>query len=192
MGKKLDSILEKKAFEALLNSGGVFDKSGQPLLDMSKLSNAQKSVLGDLFTENTVKKIVPDGQKLARMPAFGEQGIDDLYKVNRPDVDYVIIENKFISSTKTTGFNALDSTADGRQGSTSWILGRNRLEDAVGREQAPDIRRSVDLGRTETWVVTTRADGSTEIQVLDSLGRPKPVDTSKILLPGSNAVGAKL
>jgi filamentous hemagglutinin len=41
-------------------------------------------------------------------------------------------------------------------------------------------------GRYETWVVTTRPDGATEIQVLDALGKPKPVDTSKILLPKTN------
>ncbi|CBJ38047.1 protein of unknown function [Ralstonia solanacearum CMR15] len=191
VGKKLDSILEKKALEALLDSGGVYDKSGQPLLDMRKLSNEQKSVMGDLFTENTVKKIVPDGQKLARMPAIGEQGIDDLYKVSRPDVDYVIIENKFVSDTKKTGASVLGSTADGKQGSTSWITGSERLQNAVGEENAIAVENSIRAGRTETWVVTTRPDGSTEIQVLDSAGKPKPVDTSKILFPGRNAVGAQ-
>ncbi|XHO07535.1 hypothetical protein ACEQUB_p00782 (plasmid) [Ralstonia syzygii] len=190
VGKKLDGMLEKKALDALLNSGGVLDKAGEPLLDMSKLSNAQKGVMGDLFTENTVKQIVPDGQKLARMPGIGEQGIDDLYKVNRADVDYVIIENKFVGQDPVTGSQRLGSTNDGRQGSTSWITSSDRLERSVGEELAPSVRRSVDAGRTETWVVTTRPDGSTEIQVLDSAGKPKPVDTSKILLPRTNAARA--
>ncbi|MDB0521548.1 hemagglutinin repeat-containing protein [Ralstonia solanacearum] len=191
VGKKLDRILEKKALDALLDSGGVYDKSGQPLLDMRKLSNEQKGVMGDLFAENTVKRIVPEGEKLARMPAIGEQGIDDLYKVSRADVDYVIIENKFVSDTKKTGANVLGSTADGKQGSTSWVTGSNRLRDAVGLKNAAAVDDAIKAGRTETWVVTTRPDGSTEIQVLDSLGKPKPVDTSKILPPGRNAVGAQ-
>ncbi|MBV8158040.1 MAG: hypothetical protein JO278_10300 [Dyella sp.] len=187
VAKKLDTA----ALDALLGSGGLLDKSGQPLLDMSQLSNAQKSIMGDLFGANTVKQIVPNGQKLARIPAIGEQGIDDLYKVRRPDVDYVIIENKFVGNDTTTGAQRLGSTADGKQGSASWINGSDRLDRSVGEDVALDVRLAVNAGRTETWVVTTRVDGSTEIQVLDAAGKPKAVDTSKLLLPGRNAVGAK-
>jgi filamentous hemagglutinin len=191
VGKKLDAVLDQKASEVLLKSGGAYDKTGQPLLDLKQLTTEQKGVVGDVFGQNTVKQIVPDGQKLARIPGVGETGIDDLYKVNRPDVDYVVIEYKFVGDYKKAGSSSLGNTADGRQGADSWIMGSDRLEKSVGREIAPEIRRSVDTGRTETWVVTTRPDGSTEVQVLDTLGRPKLIDTSKILLPKTNLSEAK-
>jgi filamentous hemagglutinin len=60
----------------------------------------------------------------------------------------------------------------------------------VGEQNAPDIRRAIDAGRTETWVVRTGANGFTEIQVLDALGKPKPIDTSKILAFKTNIPGA--
>lgn len=66
-------------------------------------------------------------------------------------------------------------------GSTSWILGGDRLERAVGENQSLDIRLAVDANRTETWVVRTRPDGATEIEVLDTLGKIKAVETSKTL-----------
>jgi filamentous hemagglutinin len=46
-------------------------------------------------------------------------------------------------------------------------------------------------GRVEKWVVRTLPDGSTEIRVLDAAGKPKAIDTSKILLPGSNPFKGK-
>ena len=54
-----------------------------------------------------------------------------------------------------------------------------------------DVRRAVTAGRTETWLVRTGADGSTEMHVLDALGKPKLTDTSKILLPGTNPFGVQ-
>jgi filamentous hemagglutinin len=191
VSKKLDDVLEQIAKDALLKSGGVYDASGNPILDLAKLTNNQKGVMGDLFGQSTLKQIVPDGQKLARIPGVGETGLDDLYKVNRPGVDYVVIEYKFVGTDSKTGASVLNNTADGLQGSASWIAGSNRIEKAVGREAAPDVRRAIDAGRTETWVITTRPDGATELQVLDALGKPKPVDTSKIILPKVNLSGAQ-
>ncbi len=147
--------------------------------------------MGELLGENTVKQIIPDGQKLARMVGTGETGLDDLYKVNRTDVDYVNIEYKFLSDVKKSGSSALGNTADGLQGSQTWIAGSGRIEKAVGIESAPSVRRSVEAGRVESWVVRTYADGSTEVQVLDVLGKPKDIDTSKILSTIKNLSGAR-
>ncbi|HEF4760092.1 TPA: hypothetical protein SAN82_002525 [Pseudomonas putida] len=158
---------------------------------MKSLSNDQKRVIGEVFGETTVRQIVPDGEKLARMQGTGETGIDDLFKVNRPDVDYVVIEYKFVGDPKKGGNTRLINTSDGKQGSESWMLGAGRLEKAVGEQHASDVRRAVDAGRTETWVVRTGADGATEIQVLDALGKPKPIDTSKILSSQINLSGAQ-
>jgi filamentous hemagglutinin len=54
--------------------------------------------------------------------------IDDLYKVNRRDVDYVMFEYKFVGQDNKTGAQVLKNTGDGRQGSTSWIGGRRGLK----------------------------------------------------------------
>ncbi len=152
----------------------------------------QKSLLGELFGPKTVQAIVPDGEKLARIPGVGETGIDDLYKVNRRDVDYVMIEYKFVGPDNKTGADYLKPTKDGKQGSLSWLLGSGRIEKAVGNlRQVDDIRDAIRRNRAESWVVTTRPDGSTSLQVLDAAGKPKLIDTSKILVPGMNLVGAR-
>jgi hypothetical protein len=185
-------VLEKAAWKALIKSGGVIDPlTGKPLLDFRKLTNHQKGSIGELFGPHTVKQIIPEGEKLARIPGIGETGIDDLYKVNRPDVDYVIVEYKFVGPDGKTGASALGRTNDGRQGSETWTLGSGRLERAVGDDVAVSVDRSIRAGRTETWVVTTRRDGTTEVQVLDALGRARDIDGSTIIVEGANLTGAR-
>ena len=191
VAKKLDEVLDQKALEVLLKSGGVFNRAGTPLLDLKQLSTDQKRVMGELFGENTVKQIVPDGQKLARMQGTGTTGIDDLYKVSRPDVDYVVVEYKFVGSGTGKGSANLANTLDGKQGSEGWTLGSGRLEKAVGEMRAPEIKRAIDSNRAEIWVVTTRPDGATVVEVLDALGKPKAINTSNILKSGINLSGAK-
>jgi filamentous hemagglutinin len=191
VSQKLGIILDDMAKRTLLKSGGVFDIDGQPLLDLSQLTTLQKGSLGELLGENTVKKIIPDGEKLARAPAVGETGLDDLYKVNNPDVDYVVIEYKFVGSGTGKGSTRLGDTLDGGQASTAWILGGSRLERSVGDDVASAVKDAILSNRTETWVVTTRPDGSSVVEVLDSLGKTKPVDTSKILSRIDNISGAQ-
>jgi filamentous hemagglutinin len=182
----------KAAEEALMRSGGAFDKAGNPLLDMSALTSEQKRVIGEqLFGPNTVKQIVPDGQQLARMQGQGSNGLDELYKVSRKDVDYVNIEYKFVGQDSKTGSQVLKNTADGKQGSESWMGGSNRIRNAVGTDQAFEVAAALRAGRVESWVVTVRPDGSTFVEVLDALGKPKPIGTSKIILPNVNLSGAQ-
>jgi hypothetical protein len=193
---KAAGSLDAAATSTLIKTGGAVDASGNAILDMSKLSNNQKGVMGDLFGQSTVNQIVPDGQKIARMPGVGETGLDDLYKVNRPDVDYVNIEYKFVADPKNPskptdlGSDRLKNTNDGLQGSQSWITGSDRIDKAVGVDQAIDVYKAAQANRVESWVVTTYQDGSTAVEVLDALGKPKPLDKSKIILP-TNLSGAK-
>ena len=192
VGKKLDEILDAKALETLVKSGGVL-KDGTPLLDLKVLTTDQKRVMGELFGENTVKQIVPEGQKLASLQGVGTNGIDDLYKVSRADVDYVVIEYKFVGKDTGKGSWSLDqSPIDGPQGSKNWTLGSDRLQKAVGDENAIAVENAFKVGRAETWVVTTRPDGSTIVEVLDALGKTKVVNTSSILKSLGNLAGAKL
>lgn len=145
----------------------------------------------ELFGTKTVQAIVPCGEKLARIPGVGETGIDDLYKVNRHDVGYVMIEYKFVGPDNKTGADCLKPTNDGKQGSLSWMLGSGRIEKTVGDDAAVEIKSALNKGRTESWVVTVRPDGSTAVQVLDAAGKPKLIDTSKIILPNVNLSGTK-
>jgi filamentous hemagglutinin len=192
LGVATTSVLDAAATKALVNAGGVIDSAtGLPILDMKVLTSAQKGVMGDLFGESLVKQIVPDGKKIARTPGIGETGLDDLYQVNRPDVDYVVIEYKFVSDYAKTGAQVLKSTADGTQGSQSWITGAGRIEKAVGDIEGTAVRNAIRSGRVESWVVTVRPDGSTFVQVLDAAAKAKPIDTSKIILPSRNLSGAQ-
>jgi len=110
------------------------------------------------------------------------QGIDDLYRVTGiPGVDYVVVEYKFVGNYNRTGADQLGKTRDGRQGSDAWILGGDRLRNAVGPTEEQNIRRAIQEGRHETWVVTMRPDGSREIQILDADGRVIPPSNSRIL-----------
>lgn len=204
-GKQLDKILDEKTLQALLRSGGALDELGKPLLDMSALTTEQKRVIGEqLFGPNTVQKIVPDGQQLARMQGAGTNGIDELYKVSRPDVDYVNVEYKFVGDPKVAeidpmnpktmsdmGSDRLGKTKDGLQGSQTWIGGSNRIEKAVGVDQSRDVYNSLRAGRVESWVVTIRPDGSTAVEVLDAVGKPKPINASQIIIPNLKLSGAR-
>ncbi|WP_082629712.1 hemagglutinin repeat-containing protein [Pseudomonas paralactis] len=188
VGRRFTGILNEASEQALIKSGGIFDPDGKPMMDLGILTREQKGVMGDLFGERSVQQMVPEGQKLARVPGVGETGVDDLYKVNRPDVDFVIIEYKFVGDNKKSGSSGLGNTQDGKQGSIDWTLGGDRLVRAVGRDQSRDVRVAAETNRTETWVVRTRPDGSTEIEVLDARGKVKDMDTSKIL-PSKNLNG---
>lgn len=69
-------------------------------------------------------------------------------------------------------------------------MGSDRLSKAAGREVAADVELAIKAGRVESWVVSTRPDGSKVVEVLDSLGKPKSIDTSKIIA-GINLSGVK-
>ena len=125
--------------------------------------------------------IVPDGTKLARAAAVGQTGIDDIFKVNRPGVDYVVIEYKYGTST-------LKNTADGLQMSDTWIsgsaTGTNRILDAVGNlDTARAIDSAIRSGRVEKWLVHTDPFGNITYGMLDKSGKliANPQLTSQIL-----------
>ncbi len=169
-------------FDYLTANGGLFSLDGKPLMDFSKLSNMQKGMLGELLGGQAFMSMVPDGVKLARAAAVGQSGIDDIFKVSRPGVDYVIIEYKFGTST-------LKKTADGLQMSDTWLNGSttetNRILEAVGNNQQvfTSIRQSIDGGRVEKWLIHTDPYGNVTFGVLDKDGKliPKPQLTSQIL-----------
>ncbi len=114
------------------------------------------------------------------MQGTGSKGIDDLYRTNRPDVDFVVVEYKF-------GTSKLGHTADGIQMSDDWLVGGkvDRILDSVNGDRmlAGTITDSLKRGRVERWLVHTDPSGSVSIGLLDKNGRfiPKPELRSDIL-----------
>ncbi|HEX7634689.1 MAG TPA: hypothetical protein VF427_05335, partial [Noviherbaspirillum sp.] len=170
-----------KFTEALVGRAG-FAADGTPLMDFRNLSNAQKGVIGELLGADNVQQLIPDAQRIGRIPGIGQNGIDDLLKVSRTDVDYVIVEYKF-------GSSALGNTVDGLQMSDEWLTaattGRNRILASVGNDQviAGDISDALKAGRVERWVVNTDPYGNVSVGMVDKNGHfiADPQGASKIL-----------
>ena len=114
------------------------------------------------------------------VPGIDETGIDDLYKVNKPGVDYVIVEYKF-------GSSKLGSTADGLQMSDDWLTGvntnYNRIDESVGSAEGSNVRAALDSNRVEKWLVRTDQFGRVTVGVLNGDGKliPHPELVSGIL-----------
>lgn len=100
-------------------------------------------------------------------------------------MDYVIVEYKF--NTAKQGM-----TNDGLQASQSWITGGNRLEKAVGGSESIKVKNAFENDRAEVWLINVMPDGSSIVKVLDNAGKPKNIDTSKIILPNKSYNGAQL
>jgi filamentous hemagglutinin len=155
-------------YSLLLKSGGVFAQDGSPLMNFSELTNAQKGVVGEVLGGSYVDDLLGDAQRIGRVPGVGQNGIDDLLKVNRPDVDYVIVEYKFGSST-------LKQTADGLQMSDDWLLGANtgndRIVQSVGKVESSQVEKALNAGRVEKLIIYTDPYGKVTKGVLGSDGK---------------------
>lgn len=169
-------------FDRMLARGGEFNLNGTPLMDFRALTNAQKGVIGELMGAERIQQIVPGAERIGRTPNVGQTGIDDLYKVQKPGVDYIIVEYKF-------GSSALKKTDDGLQMSDGWMTGVNTgydriLEAVSGNEKVADnINKSMASGRIEKWLVHTDPHGAVTVGVLDKAGKyvNDSVATSKII-----------
>ncbi|MCA3174670.1 MAG: hypothetical protein ING36_03875, partial [Burkholderiales bacterium] len=168
-------------FDVLVINGGLFAADGKPLMDFSKLTTQQKAVIGEALGATKFDDLVAGAQKIGRSPGVGASGIDDLYKVNKPGVDYVVVEYKF-------GSSVLKQTADGLQMSDEWLTGAstnyNRILESVGNPRvADDIVKAIQTNRVEKWLVHTDPFGRVTVGVLDKNGKliPNPQMASKIL-----------
>ncbi|MCG6578112.1 filamentous hemagglutinin N-terminal domain-containing protein [Pseudomonas sp. AF32] len=178
----LEAMAGLAKFDKLVARGGQFNPSGTPLMDFRALTNAQKSIIGDVMGGERIKSLVPGAEKIGRAPDIGQTGIDDLYKVNKPGVDYLIVEYKF-------GSSALKPTKDGLQMSDDWLLGKNsnydRILESVGGNSgmAQSVENAMQAGRVEKWLVHTDPFGNVTVGVLDARGKffADPVAASKLL-----------
>ena len=129
-----------------------------------------------------IKTLIPGAEKTGRAPDIGQTGIDDLYKVDKPGVDYLFVEYKF-------GSSKLKPTKDGLQMSDDWLQGTttnyDRILESVGGNErtANSINKALEAGRVEKWLVHTDPFGNVTVGVLEKSGKfvADPVATSKLL-----------
>jgi filamentous hemagglutinin len=168
-GRLLGSAFDAAANRSL-QTAGLIDGAGKALMDFRTLTTAQKQIIGETMGPEAVARLVPDAQRIGRVPTVGQAGIDDLFRVARPDVDFVIVEYKFGSST-------LGKTLDGLQMSDSWLTGAktnyNRILESVGgnRSLAFEIEQSLTTMRVEKWVVHTDPLGNVTVAMVDAQGK---------------------
>uniref|UniRef100_UPI000686F0E4 hypothetical protein n=1 Tax=Paucisalibacillus globulus TaxID=351095 RepID=UPI000686F0E4 len=96
------------------------------------------------------------------------QGIDGVYENSSPPPQYIIGEAKY-------GTSQLGKTKTGKQMSDEWIDSRNRLDNAVGREKADEIRMELLLNpdNVESILVKVDVHGDVRQIVIDEFGNLK-------------------
>jgi hypothetical protein len=181
--QRITAEIEAQAARALQQTGGVFRPDGTAfinLFDDPALTKQHKGSMGELLGQNTVSLLLPDGLKVGRTQGIGGKGIDDLYAVSRPGVDYVIIEYKF-------GSSSLNTTLDGRQMSDSWLIGSNtsfnRIRDSVGGDilRAEAIRDALNAGRIEKWLVHVDPAGQNSVVLMNANGGKIKTPMSRVI-----------
>jgi hypothetical protein len=122
-------------------------------------TNAEKGVYGEHISDAYMRAQghtkLNDGGLVTPAPPGPARGngIDGVWKHGNPPPDYVITEAKY-------GSSQLGRTADGRQMSDSWILGSNRLTQAVGPRTARAIAVALKNGRLEKRIHRVDANGT--------------------------------
>ena len=181
-GRLVLGAADDLALSALKRDASLFNAQGEALMDFRALSTAQKQFVGETLGADTVGRLLPDAQRIGRVPTVGQHGIDDLYRVNRPDVDYVVVEYKF-------GSGSLGSTRDGLQMSDTWLTGGNTGYDRIlqsvsgNRVLADTVSDALVSGRVERWVVHTDPLGNVTVGMVDASGRVVPKPVSQLLRP---------
>ncbi len=90
-------------------------------------------------------------------------GIDGVWRNPTPPPEYIITEAKY-------GSSRLGETADGKQMSDDWVRGSNRLDRAVGRQEAERIRDAMNRGQVEKQLHQVDENGVITVKVLDEDG----------------------
>lgn len=95
----------------------------------------------------------------------GHQGIDGVYERVNPETgekEYRVVESKYGTSELN------EHTSDGKQMGENWI--DKRLDDAVGKEKADEIRESkiLNTDSVSSYISRIDKDGNVELTKLDS------------------------
>lgn len=148
------------------------NKSLEPLVERDSASpnqlttNKQKSLVGEQAGRGYMQNA--GFERISGDKRWNAAGVDDIWKNTHPPPDYVIAEYKY-------GSSGLGQTKDGLQMSDDWLSGEktgfDRIEHAVGHDQADDILSSLRRGQVEKWLVRTDDNGVVSKAVLDSAGK---------------------
>ena len=131
---------------------------------LENLSNKEKGNYGEMKTDldmldNGYVRISKDGVTSLDKPL--EQGIDGVYQNPNGKPPFVILDAKF-------GSSQLQDTKDGKQLSGTWIDAR--LDDAVGKEKADEIREAMIDDDASVAVARIDADGEVTYTAVDADG----------------------
>jgi filamentous hemagglutinin len=107
-------------------------------------------------------------EKISSEKGWNAPGVDDIWKNPNPPPDYVVTEYKY-------GSSSLGSTKDGVQMSDDWLAGvstgKNRIDSALGIEDALNVNESMKAGAVEKWLLRVDEAGNLTKQVLDSAAK---------------------
>jgi|GEM_PF-6351139 len=126
-------------------------------------TNKEKSLHGEARGREYMEKDL-GMKRLTGEKRWNAPGIDDIYKNPKPPPDYVLAEYKY-------GGGQLGNTRDGLQMSDDWVHGVNtgndRLKQAVNETEALKIRKAIDSGHVEKWLLRVDEPGNVKKLLLD-------------------------
>lgn len=142
-------------------------KNGDLVLETTKhKGNFGEMIMDKYFESLGYSRISLD--KVTSLDDPLKQGIDGIYYNPNGHPPYIIGEAKY-------GTSSLGYTNDGKQMSESWIQGSNRLENAVGKEQADEILELMifDPDSVQSSLINIDSSGNVVESILDSSGNKK-------------------
>ncbi|EUJ26918.1 hypothetical protein, partial [Listeria cornellensis] len=140
------------------------ESGGVKLITTKRKGNYGEMKMDVHYESTTYKRISSD-----RVTSLNDKivkGIDGVYENASPPPKYVIAEAKYNTSR-------LGKTKDGKQMSEKWILGSDRLDNAVGPEIAQKIQDELILNPENVQKVLVKIDknGNVVESVLDEAGK---------------------
>lgn len=132
-----------------------------------KLSNSlEKGNYGEMRTDQDLKEKGYERISVDRVTDLNDsnhQGIDGVYYKKGGKPEYLIVDSKY-------GSSQLGETSDGKQMSESWI--DNRLDNAVGKEKADEIRmeKIMNGDNVGSFVAHVDESGNVTYDKLDNNG----------------------
>ena len=132
-----------------------------------KLSNSlEKGNYGEMRTDQDLAEKGYERISVNRVTDLNDsthQGIDGVYYKKGGEPEYLIVDSKFRSAQ-------LGETSDGKQMSEAWI--DNRLDSAVGKEKADEIRMEKIMNSNNICSLVSHVDecGNITYDKLDSNG----------------------
>ncbi|WP_240422369.1 hypothetical protein [Listeria costaricensis] len=141
-------------------------KNQNTLLTTTKRKGNFGEMVMDNFIEGAWDATRINGTRITSLDDPILKGIDGVYECSSPPPKYIIAEAKY-------GTSKLNKTNDGLQMSEKWIMGSDRLTNAVGPELAETIRDEMILNPDNVKNILINVDetGNVIESILDSSGK---------------------